>query len=106
LAVPERIAVVAEIPDGPPARFTWRRIAHRVVRAEGPERIAPEWWRPFILCGGDETPAAERVRDYYRIEDQDGGRFWVFREGLFDGEAEGETGGDRPPVWYLQGMFA
>ncbi|WP_069437445.1 Y-family DNA polymerase [Methyloceanibacter methanicus] len=96
LAKPESVAVMAEIPEGPPARFTWRRVSRRVVKAEGPERIAPEWWRAFD--GG--TP--QRTRDYYRIEDEDGCRYWVFREGLYQerGEQEGE-----PPRWFLHGVF-
>ena len=44
LPVPEKIEVIAEIPDGPPNRFTWRRITRDILRAEGPERITPEWW--------------------------------------------------------------
>ncbi len=44
-ASPEPLTVLAEIPEGPPARFTWRHVTRRVVKAEGPERIAPEWWR-------------------------------------------------------------
>lgn len=97
---PEPIAVVAEVPDGPPARFTWRRVGHRVVRAEGPERIAPEWWRTLGATGATEDARAPRTRDYYRIEDDRGGRFWVFREGLFEREAE-----QGPPAWYLHGVF-
>ena len=48
LAEPEPLDVLAEIPEGPPARFTWRRVTRRVVKAEGPERIAPEWWRELV----------------------------------------------------------
>lgn len=120
LTPPEPIAVIAEIPEGPPARFTWRRVAHRVVRAEGPERIEPEWWlqlaSSIVLEEGrrDDRGVRERqlgelcevgsrharTRDYYRIEDEQGGRFWIFREGLFQREsAEG------PPKWYLHGLF-
>ncbi len=90
LSDPEPLDVVAEIPEGPPARFVWRRVSRRVVKAEGPERIAPEWWH--------ETQA--RPRDYYRIEDEDGRRYWVFREGLYR-----ESAGDLPR-WYLHGVFA
>ena len=88
---PQRIdAVMAEIPDGPPRRFRWRRNMHEVARAEGPERIAGEWWRRR----DGHIPA----RDYYRIEDRRGRRFWIFRLGLYE-----ETGA---PEWYLHGMFA
>jgi protein ImuB len=92
LARPEPLTVLAEIPEGPPAGFTWRRVSRRVVKAEGPERIAPEWWRTLLT--------KPRPRDYYRIEDEDGCRYWVFREGLYQ-ESEGE-----PPCWFLHGVFA
>jgi protein ImuB len=85
---PEPVSVIAEIPEGPPARFTWRRLTRRVVKAEGPERIAPEWWRK----------ARPHPRDYYRIEDEDGHRYWVFREGLYQD-------GAGAPGWYLHGVF-
>ena len=83
---PQPIEAIALAPDSPPARFRWRRVDHRVVSAEGPERIEGEWWR-----------RRERVRDYYRVEDADGRRFWVFRAGRF--------GEDPPPRWYLHGLF-
>jgi protein ImuB len=93
LTPPEALEVIAEIPEGPPARFTWRRVSRRVVKAEGPERIAPEWWHALWKKNSEARP-----RDYYRIEDQDGHRYWVFREGLYqDNEAA--------PVWYLHGVF-
>ena len=171
-ASPEPLTVLAETPEGPPARFTWRRVTRRVVKSEGPERIAPEWWRGLVGEGratdlippldgeggederseiragwGDserdippprrrlqrrrtsppgggmehvagsarETPPtrpaspvtlhpkereeAALARDYYRIEDEDGRRYWVFREGLYQ---ESELG---PPCWYLHGVF-
>lgn len=86
---PEPIETLAEVPDGAPLRFRWRRALHEVARAEGPERIAPEWWR-----AAPDTP----TRDYYRLEDREGRRFWVFRAGLH-GEASA-------PAWYLHGLFA
>jgi len=162
-ASPEPLTVLAEIPEGPPARFTWRHVTRRVVKAEGPERIAPEWWRalarvshgpedfasslpthsPLPPCGGararlhsssaergSEQASAEggasqtqnvlltplptlphkggggasgkrspRPRDYYRVEDEDGHRYWMFREGLYQ---ESEHG---VPSWYLHGVF-
>ena len=63
LQTPEPVEVMAGVPDGPPAQFIWRRVTHRVARAEGPERIAMEWWR-----------AAEPglTRDYFRVEDDVG----------------------------------
>ncbi len=127
---PEPLTVLAEIPEGPPARFTWRHVSRRVVKAEGPERIAPEWWRelrtfsPIKGEGGDgprPSPGGGRIttsvlasdplpgpppfggrgrpRDYYRIEDEDGHRYWVFREGLYQ---ESERGA---PGWFLHGVF-
>jgi protein ImuB len=95
---PEPITVIAEVPDGPPARFTWRRVEHRVARAEGPERIAPEWWRTLYLDAGKRQP---RPRDYYRVEDHDGAAYWLFRHGLYGGEKE-----SAPLSWYLHGLFA
>lgn len=93
---PQPIETLAEVPDGPPLRFRWRRILHEITRAEGPERIAPEWWR--------DGPA-EPTRDYYRVEDAQGRRFWLFRAGLYEREEgrEQETG---PPRWFLHGLFA
>ena len=88
---PERIEVLAEVPEGPPARFTWRRATRRVVRAEGPERVAPEWWHLH-------TPS--RPRDYYRIEDERGGRYWVFRDGLYQHQKQ-----EGAPCWYLHGVI-
>lgn len=88
---PQRIDVTAEVPDGPPRRFRWRRTLHEVTHAEGPERIAAEWWKRRNGKG--------LTRDYYRIEDMRGRRFWVFRHGLY--------GIEKPmPDWYLHGLFA
>jgi len=81
-------SAVAEVPDGPPISFVWRRARHRVVRAAGPERIAPEWWR---------LRPRERTRDYYLVECEGGRRFWLFRHGLFD-EPE-------PPTWHMHGLM-
>ncbi len=84
--------VLALTPDDPPRQFRWRKRLHRVARAEGPERLAAEWWRQEI--GEVRT---DEIRDYYRVEDQDGARFWVFRDGLY--------GTDRTPQWWLHGVF-
>ena len=91
LTKPEEIRVLYAVPEGPPAQFIWRRQTYRVARYEGPERIAPEWWK--------DRPGT-RLRDYFKIEDQSGRRFWLFREGLY----EDGRGGD--PRWFLHGMFA
>ena len=110
LARPEPISVVAEVPEGAPQRFVWRRLARRIVRAEGPERIAPEWWAHIGVRG--HMPG---TRDYYRLEDATGARYWVFREGLYGeeepmaatrGESEDEVDGGPPtPRWFLHGLF-
>ncbi|MGB4866172.1 MAG: DNA polymerase Y family protein [Hyphomicrobium sp.] len=103
---PERIEVLAGVPDGPPARFTWRRVERLVARAEGPERIAPEWWRHVALQDGQKRP---RPRDYYTIEDHQGAAYWVFRHGLYGAEDDEADEGDeasKPPRWFLHGLFA
>lgn len=93
---PERVTVIAEIPDGPPRRFRRRSVWHEVHRAEGPERIAAEWWRRKY---GHRPGQGGLTRDYYRIEDAEGRRFWLFRHGLYGEEWEN-------PDWYLHGLFA
>ena len=87
---PEPVEAVAPVPDDPPILFRWRRLAHRVRRADGPERIASEWWR-----GAEE---AAELRDYYRVEDEAGRRFWLFRAGLYRPQVA--------PRWFLHGLFA
>jgi protein ImuB len=92
LSPPERVDnVVALLPDLPPRRFTWRGRAYRVRAADGPERIHGEWWRA--------REEADAVRDYFQVEDEEGGRFWLFRRG--DG-VDGRTG---DLSWYLHGVF-
>jgi protein ImuB len=89
LARPEPIEAVAPIPDDPPVLFRWRRLVHRIRASDGPERILGEWWRG----PGEETS----LRDYYRVEDMEGRRFWLFRSGLHQ---PGVT-----PSWFLHGVF-
>ena len=102
---PLTIEAVAEVPDGPPVMFQWRRQLHRVLHAEGPERIAPEWWRDEAPPGEDRS---HLTRDYYRIEDTDGRRFWLYREGLYDLPTMPGTVPPPPraPRWFLHGVFA
>lgn len=91
---PQPIEVIADVPDGPPHRFKWRRNFHYICRFEGPERIASEWWRR-------KDGAVDKLgltRDYYRVEDARGRRFWIFRHGLYEEKAR--------PGWYLHGLFA
>ncbi len=119
---PEAIKVIAEIPEGPPLSFTWRRVYRRVVHAEGPERISPEWWLeiPDEASGnrrqgdqedqgdqrdqseGDEILAAQdrKTRDYYFVEDEMNGCYWIFRSGLYHNVSHRTL-----PQWYLQGFF-
>jgi protein ImuB len=92
---PHRVDVIAEVPDGPPRSFRWRRTLHQVIAHEGPERIAAEWWR---RRQGHEPGRAGLTRDYYRVEDSAGRRFWLFRHGLY-GDETGQ------PDWYLHGRF-
>ena len=87
---PEAIAVIHASPDGLPRRFRWRGEVHEVARAEGPERIAPEWWR---------ERSSARLRDYYRIEDGEGRRYWIYRLGIV-GDGRGGI-----PEWFLQGLY-
>jgi protein ImuB len=82
--------VMAQVPEGPPRRFRWRGVLHAVAKAQGPERIAAEWWR-----NGTDAP----TRDYYLVEDDAGRRFWLFREGLFARETA-------TPRWFVHGLFA
>ncbi|MFL6736619.1 MAG: DUF6504 family protein [Sphingomonas sp.] len=87
---PEVIDVIYATPEGMPRRFVWRRAVHDIARAEGPERIAPEWWR---------QPSSARLRDYYRVEDADGRRYWIYRDGI---AGDGRGG---PPNWFIHGLF-
>ncbi|MFZ9396574.1 MAG: DUF6504 family protein, partial [Erythrobacter sp.] len=87
---PEPISVLYATPDGYPRSFRWRGTVREVVRVEGPERIAPEWWR---------ERSTARLRDYYRIEDGQGRRYWIYRHGLV-GDGRGDL-----PLWYLHGLY-
>lgn len=92
-ARPEPVQVMAQVPDAPPASFTWRRVPRRVRHAQGPERIAAEWWLTPQGVGG-------RTRDYYRVEDVAGRRYWLYRDGIYEEPQKGE------PLWYVHGLFA
>ena len=86
----EPAEVMAQVPEGPPRRFRWRGVLHGVAKAQGPERIAAEWWRD-----GAHVP----TRDYYLVEDESGHRFWLYREGLYARETVA-------PRWFVHGLFA
>ena len=110
-APPEPVEALWVLPDEPPSRFTWRHRRHRIARADGPERIAEEWWRQKgqtetrQIAGGQKADGqfasadghVGSIRDYYRVEDEAGRRFWLFRAGL---------PGDSPPRWFIHGVFA
>lgn len=87
---PQPVEVIAEVPDGPPRQFRWKKQLHQIRGAEGPERIGAEWWRRKHSGG--------HIRDYYRVEDSEGRRFWLFRHGQYDEMPD--------PKWYLHGLFA
>ena len=86
----EPAEVTALVPEGPPRRFCWRGVIYNVAGFQGPERIASEWWL-------DRAP--EPTRDYYLVEDVDGRRFWLFREGLYGRETVAAR-------WFVHGLFA
>jgi protein ImuB len=90
LSLPEPIEAVAILPEAPPSRFRWRHRLHWIARAEGPERIAAEWWRA--------EDAGKHPRDYYRVEDREGRRFWLYRDRPY--------GVGAPLRWWLHGVFA
>jgi protein ImuB len=102
LARPEPIEALAEVPDGPPLRFKWRRALHDVIAAEGPERIEGAWWSE------QEGPAGNRARDYFRVEDKAGLRFWLFRAGLYRDLTHEDVAHSTSatPGWFLHGTFA
>jgi len=88
---PQPVEAMALLPDHPPMAFTWRRVRHRVRRADGPERIAGEWWK--------RNGETRSVRDYFRVEDEEGHRYWLFRRG------DGENGISGDMRWFLHGFF-
>jgi protein ImuB len=88
---PQPIDAMALLPDHPPVAFTWRRVRHRVRHADGPERIAGEWWKRDLEWAS--------VRDYFRVEDEDGRRFWMFRRG------NGSDMGTGDMRWFMHGFF-
>lgn len=92
---PQPIEVIAEVPDGPPHRFRWRRALHEIRRFEGPERIASEWWKRSDGVVRNLAP----TRDYFRVEDARGRRYWIFRHGLYGNERDN-------PRWFMHGVFA
>ena len=89
------VAMTPEEADGtPPAVFRWRHRLHQLRRMDGPERISPEWWRQDRNWSGGP-------RDYWRIEDADGRRLWLYRE-----EDRREKAGVEKTQWFVHGIFA
>jgi protein ImuB len=112
---PEPVEAIASVPEGPPVRFRWRRKLHVVVHVEGPERISDEWWddqwrssdaprdahdAPSHIPGYTRShiPGPGYTRDYFRIEDDQGYRYWLYRQGLYTSETNS-------PRWYMHGIF-
>jgi protein ImuB len=88
---PQPVQALAMLPDHPPAQFVWRRRRYRIRRADGPERIAGEWWkRDCERCA---------TRDYWQVEDEQGRRFWLYRSGDAVDPATGDL------RWFLHGFF-
>ena len=99
---------MAPVPDDPPIMFRWRKQVFRIEHADGPERIASEWWNDGLGLletepEKEETNAAsggavqDNIRDYYRVEDRQGRRFWVYRDGIYSPGTQ--------PNWYVHGVF-
>jgi len=86
LHIPERIEVTSLLPDYPPMLFRYKNKIHKVIKADGPERIEQEWWLQ-----------QRQHRDYYRVEDETGNRYWVFRLGHYS---------DKIHHWFIHGFFA
>jgi protein ImuB len=113
LSPPEAIDVLAEVPEGAPQRIRWRRVFRRIVRAQGPDRVYPDWWSGLLEArassesgGGAASPRTalieQTTRDYYRLEDETGTNYWVFRAGLYT-DSEKRTS---PPAWFMHGVFS
>ncbi|WP_142493536.1 Y-family DNA polymerase [Thalassovita litoralis] len=78
-------------PGHPPAQFTWRRMSFNTLRADGPERITPEWWF-------DDPAWRSGLRDYWRVETREGARLWLFHT------PQAPAGSTQN--WFAQGEFA
>jgi protein ImuB len=108
---PEPIEVLATVPEGAPVLLVWRRVRRRIVRAEGPERIAPAWWAAYVPSSPEATAGTPLTRDYYIIEEAGGARYWVFRAGLYDKERDGACDEDdddfqaSTPRWFMHGLI-
>lgn len=63
---------------------SWRKALFSLVYRQGPERIEMEWWRFLVPQPG---------RDYFRMEDEGGRRFWLYQLTLSG-------------KWFMHGCFA
>ncbi|MGE3647470.1 MAG: DNA polymerase Y family protein [Reyranellaceae bacterium] len=99
LAQPEAIQTTAQLPDDPPRQFNWRGTLHRLKRVEGPERLVDEWWQDSVPT--EQVEKASSGRDYYRVEDEDGQRFWLYRDGPINTPAVAPAS-----RWYVHGFCA
>ncbi len=72
-----------------PERFRWRARDWELAGAEGPERIAPEWWL-------EDPEWRSGVRDYWVVATRSGERLWLFFA----------HGGALSPGWFCHGSFA
>jgi protein ImuB len=84
---PEPVHVPAT-PD-PPLQFRWRGRTWHLAEANGPERIAPEWWL-------DDPNWRTGVRDYWDVRTRDGDRLWLYYS----------YGAALSAGWFCQGRFA
>ena len=98
---PEPIETLAELPDGAPARFIWRRVARRVVARRGPRAALAG-----VVAAPPGRPRGRRTRDYYRVEDDEGRRYWLFREGLYGREDAGPAEERAAPSWWMHGVLS
>jgi protein ImuB len=74
---PEPIEIIALTPDGPVVSFTHKGRCHAVQTCLGPERIAPQWW---AMSHGQGGPDGRATRDYFKLQDQHGCWYWIYRE--------------------------
>ena len=73
----------------PPERLRWRGRDLHLTSAQGPERIAPEWWL-------DDPAWRSGQRDYWRVTCAEGDALWLFYA----------HGASMSSGWFCQGSFA
>ena len=88
----------------------WWRVRVDRLPDPGPSTVRPHPGRDAMACDDEELADAIDLsaarptkplltRDYFRIEDIRGRRFWLFRHGLYGNETAS-------PAWYIHGLFA